>query len=115
MRKPVASSMSEQDGKPVHLAQLDSPLFNTLPNLMKHCAVTRYDDGESRWPGTAIIRTEGSTWKVILKDPSTALQLLCAASTLDDALALAELLLGAEKAPWESDPNAWTPGGKKKK
>lgn len=115
MRKPVASSMSTQDGKPVHLAPLDSPLFSTWPCLMKHLAVTRYDDGQSRWPGTAILRTEGSSWKCILKDPTTALQLLCTATTFDDVLALAELLLGAEQAPWEPDPNAWSPTLAKKK
>lgn len=109
MKKRVALSGGAGDGKPRHLAALDSPAFRLFPRILEHLAVNRFEDGTVRIPGTVICRVEGSNWKVIAKEPSSAVQLIVIGATVDDALAGLELLLGAEEAPWEEDPNAWQP------
>lgn len=86
-----------------HLAAVESNVFAKLTSLVAHCCVTRYDDGEPRKPGWFTVKTMGSAWVVQVKEPDTCLQLQATAQSLDDALALADLLLGSEEAPWEPD------------
>lgn len=100
------------EGSHSHLAPVDSTVFGQLPNIVQHCCVTRYDDGTARQPGWLTIRSQGSAWVVQLKDPDSGCQMRANGNTLDDALALAELLLGAEEAPWEPDP--WLASQKKR-
>lgn len=114
MRPRVAQSSPDGGKKPTHLAALESKLFGSLLNVVKHCAINRYDDGTPRTPGCWILRCDGANWKLILKEPDGALQLSVVASTIDDAFALAELLLGSEEAPWEPDRNARQPAPKKR-
>lgn len=116
MKKRVAPSMTPLGGKPSHSAPLESTILGAFLNILKHCAITRFEDGTPRLGGTIIIRCEGTAWKMILKEPSAQLCLPLMAQTFDDLLATAELYLGAEEAPWEDDPNAWVPKprGKKK-
>jgi len=99
-RKPGGSST---DAVALHLAPIESNVFAKLFNLVQHCAVTRYDDGESRQPGWFTVKTAGSAWVVQVKDPDSCCSLQAIGNTLDDALALADLLLGADDAPWEVD------------
>jgi hypothetical protein len=72
------------------------------------------------WPawagGRMFIETSGAFFKVVVKEPDDALEMLLNAPSLDDVLALADLMLGAEKAPWAPDPFAQRRqgGGKKK-
>lgn len=87
-----------------HLAAMESNVFHRLPALVAHCSVCRYDDGEARKPGWFTIKTMGSAWVVQVKEPDACLQLQATAQNLDDALALADLLVGSEEAPWEPDP-----------
>lgn len=115
MKKPYVASSLATEGGPVHSAALETKLFGDLLNVVKFLAITRYDDGSTRWPGTLILRAEGSNYKLLAKEPSARLQLPMMASTLDDLFALADLLLGAESAPWEEDPNAWVPPARRKK
>ena len=115
MKKRVVSSGDGSGCRPRHLAALDSPAFALFPRIMEHLAVNRFDDGTVRLPGTVILRCEGSNWKAIAKEPSSRLMLVTVGATLDDALAALELLLGAEEAPWEDDPNAWVPKGSGRK
>jgi hypothetical protein len=89
---------------PKHLAPLLTKSMSGFPNLVMFCAVVKYDDGDPRQAGWIQVRTDGSAWKVILKDTDTASQMTCLGNTLDDALALAELYAGADDAPWEPDP-----------
>lgn len=92
-----------KDG-PVHLAPVETVVFGKLMNLVAHCAETRYDDGEPRKPGWFTIKTMGAAWVVQVKDPDSCCQMMTTAATLDDALALADVLLGSDEAPWEPDP-----------
>jgi len=86
-----------------HLAPLETNVFGKLFNIVSHCCLTRYDDGDARQPGWVTIKTQGSAWVVQVKDPDGCCGMQCIGNTLDDALALADLLLGAEDAPWEPD------------
>lgn len=103
-----------KDG-PVHLAPVESVVFGKLMNLVAHCAETRYDDGEPRKPGWFTIKTMGAAWVVQVKDPDSCCQMMTTAATLDDALALADVLLGSDEAPWEPDPFLKRAEGQKKK
>lgn len=87
-----------------HLADRHSVVFAKLVALIEHCACVRYDDGDPRRPGWVTIRTQGSSWSVQVKDPDSACSLQAVGVTLDDALALACLLLEQEETPWEHDP-----------
>ena len=93
------------EGSPAkHLAAVESDVLSRLPNLVSHCCVIKYDDGESRRPGWWTVKTMGSAWVVEVKDPDSCCRIQATGNTLDDAMALADLLLGAEQAPWEPDP-----------
>jgi len=96
-----------------HLAAMESDLFARLQPLIAHCAVTKYDDGDTRVPGWWTIKTMGSAWMVEVKDPDTAMRLVVVQQTADDALTLASVLLESEEAPWEPDP--WLAAAKAKK
>lgn len=98
-----------------HLAPLESSVFGTLFNLVSHCCVTRYDDGDPRQPGWFTVKTLGSAWAVQVKDPDSCCQMQAIGNTLDDALGLADLLLGSDEAPWEPDPWAKKKAAEKKK
>lgn len=100
---------------PAHIAAVESNVFCKLSSLVAHCCVTRYDDGEPRQPGWFTVKTYGSTWVVQVKDPDAAASLSCTASTLDDALALADLLLSTADAPWEPDRFLGAKNGTRKK
>jgi hypothetical protein len=104
MKRRTPGSAASPDNPLKHLAAMESNVFTKLHNLVAHCAVTRYDDGEPRKPGWFTIKTMGSAWVVQVKEPDTCLQMSATAQSLDDALALADLLLGSEEAPWEPDP-----------
>lgn len=87
-----------------HAASVETKLLHELPLFVQHLTCTRYEDGSPRKPGTALVKVIGSTWVVVLKEPDTALEMSCAGVTIDDACALAEILLGDPAAPWEPDP-----------
>lgn len=90
-------------------------IWEKLPHLVEHLAVNRYEDGETRTPGTMLLKSLGTAWVVVLKEPDSCLQMQTTAATLDDALVLADLLLGSDGAPWEPDPWAKARAGSKKK
>jgi hypothetical protein len=115
MRRRVASNGDESGSGPIHLAGMETQLFLPVFEIVKHLAITRYEDGLPRLPGLIILRTEGPHWKCITKDPDTQMQLQVVASTIDDALVLTDCFLGADKAPWEPDRYAQgkKPPGKK--
>lgn len=100
-RSPSAVTGS---GGPTHLAAVETNVLNSLPNIVAHCCLTRYDDGSTRRPGWLILRTMGASWVVQVKDPDGGCSMSLTAQTLDDALALADVMLGSDDAPWEADP-----------
>lgn len=98
-----------------HLAPIESNVFSKLFNLVSHCCITKYDDGDPRQPGWFTVKTLGSAWAVQVKDPDGCCQMQAIGNTLDDALCLADLLLGSDEAPWEPDPWAKKKQTEKKK
>jgi len=112
-RKDVRNQPSA-DG-PSHLAAMESDVFSKLQNLVSHCAVTRYDDGTTRRTGWFTVKVMGAAWIVQVKDPDGACSMSLTAQTLDDALALADVMLGADDAPWEPDPFLKAQDARKKK
>jgi len=87
-----------------HIAPLESVVLGRFQQLVNHCAITQYDDGEPRKAGWFTVKTMGSSWVLEFKDPDSTSRLVVVAATLDDALALAQILLESEEAPWEPDP-----------
>lgn len=114
--KKVKPGGAAAGGDVNHLAAMETNVFKDLVNLVAHCAVIRYEDKSVRRPGWWTAKTQGAGWIVEVKDPDSACRLQATGNTLDDALALADLLIGGEDAPWEPDP--WLaqqrPGAKKK-
>lgn len=98
-RRQAPSNTSGQK----HLAPLESNVMGGHHPLVQHMAVTQYDDGEPRKPGWITVKTFGSSWQIECKDPDACVSLRVVASTLDEALTLASLLLESEEAPWEPD------------
>lgn len=98
---------------PVHSAAIESVLFSTVHSIVAHCATTRYEDGDPRQPGWITITSQGSTWKVTVKDPDAAASFVVIAPTIDEALGMAALLLDSDDAPWAHDK--WLAKGQKKK
>lgn len=113
--KKIKIAATAPGSGPVHLAAVETNLFHKLPAVVAHCAVTRYDDGEVRKPGWVIIKTQGAMWVATAKDPDACAQIVATGQTLDDAIALLDLLLGAHDAPWEPDPylKPARPGGRR--
>lgn len=111
--KRVELRQQASQGRASHLAAVESNILTAFPNLVAHACVTRYEDGTSRRPGWWTVRTQGAAWIISVKDPDSGCGLQATGQSLDDALALAELLLGAEDAPWESDPFLKQQGKKK--
>jgi len=107
MKKRVAKSSVGPMGGLVHLAPLESTLFGSVLPFLQHLSIVRWDDGTPRTPGTAILKTDGASWKCVLKEPDAKLQLPLMAATFDDLIALAALSLEGEEAPWEHDKWAY--------
>ena len=114
MRKIVLGQGAEAS-KSKHLAPIDCRILGQLPNLVAHCCVTRYDDEAPRSPGWFTVATKGAAWVVTVKDPDAGAKMVLTGNTLDDAMALAELMLGSEEAPWEIDPFLKSQGKRKGK
>lgn len=112
MKKRVPRAVGAE--APAHLAAVESNLFSRLMPLVAHCCETRYDDGTARTPGWWTLKTMGSAWIVEIKDPDTCSRLVVVQQSVDDALALASVLLESEEAPWEPDPWMRAAAAKKK-
>lgn len=100
---PVKKKSMKTIGDAVHLAPLETQRFDQLLPLVEHCAVRRYEDGDSREPGWFTVKTSGAAWVVQVKDPDSACSFAAVGETLDKALETAALLLGCDEAPWEAD------------
>lgn len=85
-------------------AKQESKILALCPNLIMHVTCSRYDDDTPRTPGWIVIRAFRGCWEVVCKEPDSCLSLSVADANLDDALVLAETLLGDPAAPWQQDP-----------
>ena len=103
MKRRNVGKQGSSSGAP-HLAPVESNIFTGHAQIVAHCAVTRYDDGEPRTPGWVTIKTLGSAWICEAKDPDACAKVTATGDSLDNALTLLDLLLGSEDAPWEPDP-----------
>jgi len=103
MKPRTMAPMGDDDRKAVHLAAVETILLGQFPALVAHLVTSRFDDGTPRTPGTMLVKTMGSSWVVVLKEPDAALQMQVMAQTVDDVMELAELLISGDKAPWETD------------
>lgn len=103
MKKKTAAAFPEDETRPCHVAAVESRVFHGLHNLVAHCAVNRYDDKDPREPGYFTVKTKGPAWIVSVKDPDSSMSFETSGQTLDDALALADLLLGSDNAPFAHD------------
>jgi len=104
MKARVLGAAAGGDDKACHLAAVETILMGQFPQIVAHLITTRLEDGTARTPGTVLVKTMGSSWVLVFKEPDQALQLQVMAQTADDAFELAEVLLGGDKAPWEPDP-----------
>ena len=84
-----------------HLAALESEYFRDVQSVVEALGMLQYDDGSSRQPGYLGVWTQGSAWVARITDKDVEAQLTAEGRTLDEALNLLALLLGAEDAPWE--------------
>jgi len=105
---------SAPEGQFQHLAPMETKVLTGFEQVIAHCAVVRYDDGDARKPGWIVLKTLGSAWMLEAKDPDTCARLTASAGTFDDALTLMDLLLGSEQAPWEPDQWLRQAQGKRK-
>lgn len=112
MKKPSPKPAAE---RPPHLAAVETNVLADLMPLVEHCAATRWDDGSARVPGWLQIRTMGTDWFIIAKEPDLGLMLQIRNPSLDDCLFALAALLGAEDCPWQEDPFATGPKQKGKK
>jgi hypothetical protein len=87
----------------LQLAALETKVLSGFPTVISHLTTVRYEDGEPRQPGIILLASQGAAYVLTAKDPDSCAQLRCVGQNFDDALALLELLLGAEDAPWEID------------
>jgi len=88
-----------------HLAAIETDLLREQLALVEHCSCLQYEDGEPRQPGWFTVRTIGSAWQCVVKDPDSAMSFTTVGKTLDEALGSAALFLACEEAPWE--PDTW--------
>lgn len=112
--KKRTPALSNPESSAEHLAAVESEVFNKLHSIVRQMAVTRYDDGDKRTPGSCFISTQGSMWRVTVTEPDSCLKLTMMAATLDDALAGVCLALESECIPWEVDAYALSKKPKKK-
>lgn len=85
-------------------APSETKLFAGLPHVIEHLTARTWDDGQPREPGTILVSTKGSTYRLIAKEPDEGMQLVVYMPSHDDAWLQLELLLGSDEAPWEPDP-----------
>lgn len=87
----------------VHLAPVESTIWEGLMPLIEHMALRQYEDKSPREPGWVTIKSQGAAWIVQVKDPDSCCSFSAVGPTLDSALETAALLLSCDDAPWESD------------
>lgn len=110
--KPIVLGGASGDGQHHHLAEMESEILAKCFPLVQHCAVTRYEDGTVREPGEFKVRAQGASWEIQVVDYAGKAFFRVTAVKLDDAFAMACLLLETASAPWEVAKWLHKPRGK---
>jgi len=111
----VLQRRTVMDGSPAAgpSASPETRVLTSFTNVILHLTTTRYTDGSVRTQGWITFRTWKGQWEIVIKEPDSEACLTVSGNTVDDALVLADTLLGDPKAPWQHDPFL-ARGGKKK-
>lgn len=99
--KRLSVGSPEDDGKKPLPAE--SKTLAKFPRMCEFLTAVAYEDGTKRQPGYLWLKSDAVAFVVTLFDEDACCRLPCRGATLDEALALAEKLLGVENAPWEVD------------
>jgi len=83
-----------------HLVALESELFRDVMPVVEFAGMLQYDDGSPRQPGYVGFWSNGVSWFFRATDKDADATLTTEGRTLDDALQLLALMLGADDAPW---------------
>jgi len=94
-----------------HLAAMETECFGAFMAVLEALAMLQYDDGTPRQAGYLGVWTQGSVWAARITDKDADATLTAEGRTLDEALGLLALLLGAEDAPWEPAARRKRKGG----
>lgn len=101
-KRPDVKKVKLKDRAAVRrLASLDSVALGKFPAVLDSIALLQYDDGSPRQSGYLGVWIQGTAWVVRLTDKDAEATLTCEGKTVDEALDLLNLLLGADDAPWE--------------
>jgi len=84
-----------------HLAALETELLRDHMAIVEHLVLLQYSDSSPRQTGYLGVWTQGSAWVARITDKDADATLTCEGKTLDEALTLLHMMLGAEDAPWE--------------
>jgi hypothetical protein len=115
MLKKVNLVSAERKDVPVSMASQDNVTLSKFPEIVAHLSQCRFEDGTPRQTGTVTIRTQGTLWKAEARDFDSGARLVAVANSLDDVLALLDLLIGSDTAPWEPDRYLQEQANKRKK
>lgn len=110
-KRPVAENLPK-------LAQIGADYGSwekLCPELATWLCDATYSDGNVKGEVTLNFRRRGSAIEATLKTEDGGLCMRCSGDTPDDALVAMELLLTADRPPWEIDPYPLGGRGKKKK
>jgi hypothetical protein len=93
------------EATPLQLPDLPAvtKLWAKLPTFVAFLTARSYEDGGARLPGTFWFDGSSSGFAITLRDVDQCLRLVVRAPTIDDVFAAAELAIGTENAPWETD------------
>lgn len=91
-------------GLPLPALPSTSTALPKSPSLREFISSTEYDDKTGRTPGYFTLRNRGASYELTVYDPDSGTRLVCRGQTLDEVILLVERLLGAQDAPWETDP-----------
>jgi len=114
MKRPQ-SKAAEPGAGPLHVAPIETNVLGGFANLISHLVELRYEDGTPRRTGWVLIKTLGPSWVTEVKEPTAGVRMTVTGPTIDDMLALVDLVLGADEPPWEVDPWAKPQNSKKSK
>ena len=92
----------------------ESKMLVKLTYLRAWLVDTAYEDGTARVPGRLWFDSDGMAFRVTLFEASSMVKMTIRATTIDDALTLANQALGSESPPWEVDQYARDKAAEKK-
>jgi len=88
-------------------------MFGDLFSIVEHLSLLQYDDGSQRQTGYLGVWTQGAQWVARITDKDADATLTATGRSLDEALQLLAMLLGADDAPWEPVSRRASKGARK--